>query len=96
MRRWEPLAWQQAQALALVPAQPITPAPELTLLAPGVALDVTEPDVTIAEEDHDATMTLVGRCLLPSEAATTSPDHSFGPAVEELLQHSHREHKASR
>ncbi|MGH0127392.1 UNVERIFIED_CONTAM: hypothetical protein FKN15_011129 [Acipenser sinensis] len=31
-------------------AQPIMPAPELTLPAP----DVTEPEVSIAEEDHDA------------------------------------------
>ncbi|MGH0120896.1 UNVERIFIED_CONTAM: hypothetical protein FKN15_014080 [Acipenser sinensis] len=43
------------------------------------AQDVTEPDVSIAEEYHDA---------IPSEAAPTSPDHSFGPAVEELLQRS--------
>ncbi|MGH0141744.1 UNVERIFIED_CONTAM: hypothetical protein FKN15_002609 [Acipenser sinensis] len=52
--RWEPLAWQQAQALALAPAQPITPASKLTLSAPGVTPDVTEPDVSIAEEDHEA------------------------------------------
>ncbi|MGH0149004.1 UNVERIFIED_CONTAM: hypothetical protein FKN15_044615 [Acipenser sinensis] len=54
MASWEPLARQQAQALALAPAQPITPAPELTPPAPVVAPDVTEPDFNIAEEDHDA------------------------------------------
>ncbi|MGH0140401.1 UNVERIFIED_CONTAM: hypothetical protein FKN15_042820 [Acipenser sinensis] len=53
MEYWEPLAWQQAQALALAPAQLITPAPELTPPAPVVALEVTEPDVGISEEDHD-------------------------------------------
>ncbi|MGH0115662.1 UNVERIFIED_CONTAM: hypothetical protein FKN15_037985 [Acipenser sinensis] len=52
--RWEPLARQQAQALALAPAQQITPAPELTPPAPVVVSDVTEPDVSIAEEGHDA------------------------------------------
>ncbi|MGH0143573.1 UNVERIFIED_CONTAM: hypothetical protein FKN15_000347 [Acipenser sinensis] len=50
---WEPLTRQQAQALAVAPAQPITPAPELTPPAPVVAPDVTELDVSIAEEDHD-------------------------------------------
>ncbi|MGH0170245.1 UNVERIFIED_CONTAM: hypothetical protein FKN15_058596 [Acipenser sinensis] len=54
MRRWEPQAGQQAQALHLAPAQPLTPAPELTPPAPVVAPDVTEPDVSIAEEDHGA------------------------------------------
>ncbi|MGH0174621.1 UNVERIFIED_CONTAM: hypothetical protein FKN15_068518 [Acipenser sinensis] len=49
MQRWELLARQQAQALALAPAQPIMP----TLPAPVVAPDVTEPDVSIAEEDYD-------------------------------------------
>ncbi|MGH0140147.1 UNVERIFIED_CONTAM: hypothetical protein FKN15_039866 [Acipenser sinensis] len=46
MRHWEPLARQQAQALALAPTQ-------LTLPAPVVAPDVTKPDFSIAEEDHD-------------------------------------------
>ncbi|MGH0184576.1 UNVERIFIED_CONTAM: hypothetical protein FKN15_015362 [Acipenser sinensis] len=50
-QHWELLARQQAQALALAPAQL---APELTPPAPVVAPDVTEPDVSIAEEDHDA------------------------------------------
>ncbi|MGH0156095.1 UNVERIFIED_CONTAM: hypothetical protein FKN15_067225 [Acipenser sinensis] len=53
-RRWELLAWQQAQALTLAPAQLLTPALELTPPAPGVTPDVTELDVSIAEEDHDA------------------------------------------
>ncbi|MBN3285253.1 MAP6 protein, partial [Polyodon spathula] len=54
VRRWEPLAWQQAQPIALAPAQLITLAPELTPSAPVVTLDVTEPDVSIAEKDHGA------------------------------------------
>ncbi|MGH0154782.1 UNVERIFIED_CONTAM: hypothetical protein FKN15_045428 [Acipenser sinensis] len=52
--RWEPLSREQAQALALAPAQLIMPAPELTPLALVVAPDVTEPDFSIAEENHDA------------------------------------------
>ncbi|MGH0138803.1 UNVERIFIED_CONTAM: hypothetical protein FKN15_019531 [Acipenser sinensis] len=50
----EYLARQQTQALALAPAQPITPAPELTPPAPMVTPDVTEPNVSMSEEDHDA------------------------------------------
>ncbi|MGH0136273.1 UNVERIFIED_CONTAM: hypothetical protein FKN15_018250 [Acipenser sinensis] len=85
-----------AQALALAPAQLITPAPELTSAAPVVAPDVTEPDFSIAEEDHDAILvasweggSFLQKQLLPP------PDHSFGPVVEELLQCSHQECKAS-
>ncbi|MGH0115625.1 UNVERIFIED_CONTAM: hypothetical protein FKN15_037948 [Acipenser sinensis] len=43
----------KAQALALDLAEPITLAPELIPPASVVALDVTELDVSIAEEDHD-------------------------------------------
>ncbi|MGH0166628.1 UNVERIFIED_CONTAM: hypothetical protein FKN15_051384 [Acipenser sinensis] len=43
----------QALALALAPAQLITPALELTPPAPVITPDVTELDVSIAEEDHD-------------------------------------------
>ncbi|MGH0159999.1 UNVERIFIED_CONTAM: hypothetical protein FKN15_072848 [Acipenser sinensis] len=93
-RRWEPLARQQAQALALATAQPITLAPELTPPAPVVALDVTELDFIIAEEDHD--VRAYGKVAPSFKVAPTSPGHSFGPAVEELLQRSHRERKASR
>ncbi|MGH0144032.1 UNVERIFIED_CONTAM: hypothetical protein FKN15_001507 [Acipenser sinensis] len=52
-QRWEPLARQKAQALALAPAQPITLAPELTPSAPVVNPDVTDLDVSIVEKDHD-------------------------------------------
>ncbi|MGH0172977.1 UNVERIFIED_CONTAM: hypothetical protein FKN15_064459 [Acipenser sinensis] len=65
-RRWEPLARQQAQALAVAPVQPITPALELTPPVPVVAPDVTEPDFSFAEEDHDAIMSLPHGKVAPS------------------------------
>ncbi|MGH0153589.1 UNVERIFIED_CONTAM: hypothetical protein FKN15_047919 [Acipenser sinensis] len=65
-RRWEPLARQQAQALAVAPAQPITSALELTPPVPVVAPDVTEPDFSFAEEDHDAIMSWPHGKVAPS------------------------------
>ncbi|MGH0144662.1 UNVERIFIED_CONTAM: hypothetical protein FKN15_003992 [Acipenser sinensis] len=91
-RCWEPLAMQQDQALAVAQAQSITPAPELTPPAPVVAPDVTEPDFSFAEEDHDVIISQP-----PSfKSRPYLPGPLLGPAVEELMQRSHRERKASR
>ncbi|MGH0174512.1 UNVERIFIED_CONTAM: hypothetical protein FKN15_069891 [Acipenser sinensis] len=86
----EPYAVLGAPGQTAGSAQPITPAPELPQPAPVVALGVTEPDVSITEEEHDAIS------IKASWAAPTSPDQSFGPAFEELMQRSYRKHKASR